>query len=264
MKRLLDRVDTPLGLVAFLREAFRPCALKRVDRLLFIAHGKERATPHAGAFTGKKIRCERLDDRPLHRACVLRFVNENMVDALIELVVNPGAGRIPIEQIGGALDQVVEIELASLLFQILEIADQPLGQHERALGCAQHPHQPVPVATGNHVVPRQSQGINEIGRGFLHRLVDDIGIRLFFALCRQQRRLDEFHPPEGIGLTPGFSQRVSNLNDTGAANLVRKREVRVERQSGKTRKRPEGGSCALLGFASGDLHVLSQASVEPA
>ncbi|MNT09397.1 hypothetical protein D3C72_1441780 [compost metagenome] len=50
-----------------------------------------------------------------------------MVDALIQFVMHPGARRIAVEEVGGALDQIFEIELASLLLQVFEIADQPFG-----------------------------------------------------------------------------------------------------------------------------------------
>ncbi|MNL54832.1 hypothetical protein D3C87_1781960 [compost metagenome] len=83
VKCLLHRIDTPFGLVALLRKPLRSCALERIDRLLFITDGKKRAPPHAGALAAEEVRRQRLDDRPLHRAGILRLIDENMVDTLI-------------------------------------------------------------------------------------------------------------------------------------------------------------------------------------
>ncbi len=95
----------------------------------------------------------------------------------------PGARRIAVEEIGGALDQILKIELASLLFQILEIADQSLSQNKRAFRRLQHSHQTIAITTGHDMVPRKRQRVDEIGCGFLHALVDDIGIGFFSPLA---------------------------------------------------------------------------------
>ena len=65
---------------------------------------------------------------PLHRARILRLVDENVVDALIELVVNPAADIAARQQRRGAVDQVVEIELAAAFLDVLVVAVQPVGK----------------------------------------------------------------------------------------------------------------------------------------
>ena len=149
----------------------------------------------------------------MHRAGILRLIDENMVDALIQLVVHPGAGRIAVEKVGRALDQVFEIELASLFLQVFEITDQPFRQNKGAFGRRQHSHQTITVAAGNDMVPRQRQRIEKFGGGFLHALVDDIGIRFLFALGCQQCRFDEFHPPHGVRLSFCLPERISDIDD---------------------------------------------------
>ncbi|MNE15727.1 hypothetical protein D3C80_1086480 [compost metagenome] len=200
----------------------------------------------------------------MHRARILCLVNENMVDALIELVMHPCTRRIAVEQIGGALDQILEIELAALLFQILEITDQPFGQNKGAFGRGQHPHQTVTVAAGNHMVARQRQCVDKIRSGFLHALVDDIGIRFLFALGRQQCGLDEFHPPHRVRLPFRFPEGVSDIDDTRSADLVCKCQIGIECEPGEAGQGPEGRRCRFFGLSICDLHRLPQPGINAA
>src|SRR6516165_11055764 len=71
-------------------EFARGRALEREDRLLLVADGENRAPDEARAGAGEKFAREPPDDVPLLRARVLRFVDQHVVDALIELVVHPG------------------------------------------------------------------------------------------------------------------------------------------------------------------------------
>ena len=76
---------------AHLGEGFRRRALEREDRLLVVADREDRAPQAAArAGAGGELGDEALDDVPLLRARVLRLVDQQMVDAEIELVVHPG------------------------------------------------------------------------------------------------------------------------------------------------------------------------------
>ncbi len=57
---------------------------------VFIADREDRPEGRPGAFAGEEILRQRLDDAPLDGAGVLRLVDEDVVDALVELVVDPG------------------------------------------------------------------------------------------------------------------------------------------------------------------------------
>ncbi len=63
-----------------------------------------------------------LDDLPLLGACVLRFINEDMVDAAVELVMHPGRGLI-LQKIGGLADEIVVIERAARALHFLVAPD---------------------------------------------------------------------------------------------------------------------------------------------
>ena len=54
-----------------------------------------------------------IDHRPLLRTGVLRLVEQDVVDALVELVLDPRPGVGPRQQTRRSIDQIVEIEKAS-------------------------------------------------------------------------------------------------------------------------------------------------------
>ena len=112
-----------LGVAPLLGKALRPSALEGVDRLFLVAHGEERADTAARSFAGKEFARQRPDDVPLQGCGVLRLVDENVVDALIELVMDPCASTGSRQQCIGGRDQVVEVEKALPTLQSLEGRD---------------------------------------------------------------------------------------------------------------------------------------------
>src|SRR5581483_2908919 len=65
-------------------------ALKRKDRLFLVAD-RENRPRHAlaRAFAGREFGNKMIQNVPLPRACVLRLVDQDMIDAAIELVMHP-------------------------------------------------------------------------------------------------------------------------------------------------------------------------------
>src|SRR5271155_2672635 len=85
--------ETALELPAHRVKHVRRCALKGEDRLLFVADGEEGAPRCARAEAHGKLACEVLEDLPLRLARILRLVDEDVVDALVELIKHPAGVR---------------------------------------------------------------------------------------------------------------------------------------------------------------------------
>src|SRR6516225_1910806 len=83
--------------------------LKRKDRLLLVTHRKDGSRAYARAGAGEELAGQSLDDLPLFGACILRLIDQHMIDALIELVVHPGR-TVMAQKRMGLIDQVVVIE----------------------------------------------------------------------------------------------------------------------------------------------------------
>ncbi len=102
-----------LEVAAHLRKGFRRRVLEREDRLLVVADREDRAPQRAArARASGELGDEALDDVPLLRAGVLRLVDQQMVDAEVELVVHPGRFDA-VEHVAGVGDQIVVVEQAA-------------------------------------------------------------------------------------------------------------------------------------------------------
>src|SRR5580693_537212 len=93
------------------RELLRRRILERINRLLLVTDRENRPRAGPGAGAGGEFGDELADDLPLFAAGVLRFVDQKMVDAEIELVVNPGGVDIA-QQRERFVDQTVIIDQA--------------------------------------------------------------------------------------------------------------------------------------------------------
>ena len=91
--------------------------MERVDRLLFVADGEDRPQRVACAASREEFPGERLDDTPLGGTGVLRFVDEDVVEAAVKLVEHPlgGAETLAGKQARRARDQILEVERAGSL-----------------------------------------------------------------------------------------------------------------------------------------------------
>src|SRR5207247_975052 len=69
------------------REFLRVGARTRQDRLLLIADRENRARQLPCALAGEELLAELLDDVPLARACVLRLVDQHVIDTHVEPVM---------------------------------------------------------------------------------------------------------------------------------------------------------------------------------
>src|SRR5262249_9690490 len=105
----------------------------REDRLLLVADGENRALDEARAGAREEFAREPPDDVPLLRARVLRFVDQHMVDALIELVVHPGRPLLA-QQRQGLVDQVVVVEISARVLRRLVAGDYGIGDGDERRG----------------------------------------------------------------------------------------------------------------------------------
>ena len=104
-----DSLDATGQFVMRAIELRRVGALERIDRLFAVAHREDRAGTIARARTCEELLGQRMGDAPLLRRGVLHLVQQQMVEAAVELVKHPGGSRIE-QQRPGAVDQVVVVE----------------------------------------------------------------------------------------------------------------------------------------------------------
>ncbi len=84
------------------------------------------------------------DDAPLLRACVLRFVDQHVIDAAVELVVHPGR-RDARQQFMRLVDLILEIEQpAAVLFRAEAVEDR-FGDRDERHGAVARGHGAPPL-----------------------------------------------------------------------------------------------------------------------
>ena len=119
-----------LEVAAHLGKFFWRGVLKRIDRLLLVADREDGANHVARAGAGGEFGDQPEDDLPLLAAGILRFVDQEMIDAEIELVVNPG-GIDAGEQRQRLVDQIVVIEQAAARLLVLVAPQNRVGDGEQ-------------------------------------------------------------------------------------------------------------------------------------
>ena len=148
--------------------------LEAVDRLLLVADGEQRAHLLARAAAGEELLGQRADHVPLHRARVLRLVDQDVVEAAVELVEHPlhrlGGG----EKAGGLADQVLEVERGAARLggrvAVEHVAAEPQQRHRRL-----DDHQPLVLAVqGDEPRLRALRELDEIATGVRHLLRGEV------------------------------------------------------------------------------------------
>ena len=87
---------------AHAREGVRVGALEAVDRLLGVADREDRARAFARAFADEELLGQGLDHLPLLRVGVLGLVDQDMVEAAVQLEQHPGGRAVALEQVARA------------------------------------------------------------------------------------------------------------------------------------------------------------------
>jgi hypothetical protein len=100
--------------VAYVGEHAGRRALEAIDRLLLIADGEDSTLRSALDGTRIGARCEllrqRLYDLPLRRARILCLIDQDVIEAAVELVEYPRRGIATLQETRGAGDEIVVIE----------------------------------------------------------------------------------------------------------------------------------------------------------
>ena len=113
-------VAMTLGEIALhLREHLGRRALEGEDGLLLVANREDGAVRGPRASAGEKLGAERGEDAPLRLGRVLSLIEQQVVEAIVELVEHPGGAR-PRHQRERARDLIVEVQRAALSFHARE------------------------------------------------------------------------------------------------------------------------------------------------
>ncbi|MND89549.1 hypothetical protein D3C80_816100 [compost metagenome] len=161
-----------------------------------------------------------------------------MIDALVKLVMHPGANAVAGQKIGGPRNQILEVEQATPSLQLLVILGQPRRQRQRRLGCRKHPDQPQPVTAGKHMVARRIDRRRELRRWLQHRLGNQRTVGLDRALGGQKDRFQIVGPLERIQLLHHHPQAIGDIGHLGSTTLVGQRQIEIEGEARQPRKRP--------------------------
>ena len=105
-------------------ERFRLCPLERVDRLLLVTDNKDRAPAGPRPFARKELLSDSPDHLPLGGRGVLRLVNQDVVNSLVELVEHPGPHMAFVQHGGCARHQIVEIQKLPRHLGVVHPAEQ--------------------------------------------------------------------------------------------------------------------------------------------
>ena len=162
--------------------------LKREDRLLLVADHEQGAVeipPRAGAR--EEIVDQAMHHRPLRRTGILRLVHQDMVDASVQLEVNPGR-RHPVEQCGGVRDQIIEIQQALADLGRLIARTGARAQRQSGVGALQHLHRPADVLHRRDPVALGIKARGQHGSGVAQPLGDEIAVGARLAIGLEEHR----------------------------------------------------------------------------
>ena len=162
--------------------------LEAVDRLLFVADREDGARLGRSTGDGKKFGCERLNHAPLRRARILRFVDEDVIEATIEFQQNPGGGISGREKIGGAIDEIVEIQRGGEALGVDVVLHDGIGEPHQGERGFRDLQALVLGEQFRDLVPRAGKLREDIGMRFLDGFTDE-GVGAGLELRGKQRLL---------------------------------------------------------------------------
>jgi hypothetical protein len=151
-----SRLMRALKVAAHFGELLRCGVLERIDRLFLVTDREYGSRRGPGAGAGGEFRNQVAHDLPLLGAGVLSLVDQKMVDAEVELVMNPGGVDIA-EKRERLVDQIVVIDEAAAILLAL-ITAQNLVQNGEQRGRAipaNHGAKPLQERTDTRLFGRE-------------------------------------------------------------------------------------------------------------
>ena len=122
----------------------------------------------ARARAGEELGDQRADDLPLLRAGVLRLVDQDVVDAAVELVMHPGRPDL-VEQRERLVDQVVVVEQPAPVLLGLIARDHRIGDGEERCGAVAAGDRLAALESGRRRAPLRSKALRSSGSLFERR-----------------------------------------------------------------------------------------------
>ena len=124
--------------------------MEGIDRLLAIAHHKDRPGHRAGRFAAGEFVGQPLDHTPLPGAGILRLIHKDVVDSAIEPEQHPLRHRRRRQKVARALDQVIEIEQAAQPLALrIKIKERPRETMKRQVAFDSGQAQPQGACLGD-------------------------------------------------------------------------------------------------------------------
>ena len=167
-------------------------ALKGIDGLLFVSDHKNGARLFGSmrALAGCELLRQPLDHLPLFRACVLGFVDQNMINTAVQSIENPSRHRRVIQQITRPQDQVVKVQPAQFLLLIFVPFHETMPKAPKRHG-SRRTRQPQSLITRafdpRHKIVEFRHQIREIRLQFLGRNRPYFGRKRVFC-CRTRQK----------------------------------------------------------------------------
>src|SRR5207237_8150701 len=88
--------------------------------------------------SGEESLGQRGNDLPLRRTCVLRLIDQDVIDAAVELVQHPGGRRCIAQERAGAMDEVIEVVSAASALGVFIFFDNTGGEPQQTTGGGDH------------------------------------------------------------------------------------------------------------------------------
>src|SRR4029078_3899418 len=162
---LTGGADALSEILTYTLERRRGGALEAEDRLFGIADDEHRAAQRASAFAGEELLRQRRHHLPLLGIGVLRFVDEDVIDAAVELVEHPRRNIRALEKIARGEDEIVIVQQRAFFLQAAILAQDAVGKPVERGSRARHRDAPAQIVEREETSGFGSQCLLRTGSG---------------------------------------------------------------------------------------------------